>query len=45
VELSTIDEITEQSYITVWGRKAGDRILAEVIMFSTPFRIKASGAP
>jgi len=45
VELSTIDEITEQSQITVWGRKAGDRIIADVILFSTPFMIKAPGAP
>lgn len=44
VELSTIDEITEQSSITVWGRKAGDRIIADVIVFSTPFMIRAPGA-
>ena len=45
VELSTIDEITEQSSISVWGRKAGDRIIADVIVFSTPFMIRAPGAP
>lgn len=45
VELSTIDEITEQSSITVWGRKAGDRVIADVVMFSTPFMIRAPGAP
>ena len=45
VELSTIDDITEQSSIMVWGRKAGDRIIADVIMFSTPFMIRAPGAP
>jgi hypothetical protein len=45
VELSTIDEITEQSSITVWGRKAGDRVIADVILFSTPFMMKAPGAP
>ena len=44
VELSTIDEITEQSSITVWGRKAGDRIIADVIVFSTPFMVRAPGA-
>jgi hypothetical protein len=44
VELSTIDEITEQSSITVWGRKAGDRVIADVIVFSTPFMIRAPGA-
>jgi hypothetical protein len=28
--------------ITVWGRKAGDRILADVILFLSPFQ---KGAP
>lgn len=45
VELGTIDEITEQSSITVWGRKAGDRIIADVILFSSPFMIKVPKAP
>jgi hypothetical protein len=45
VELSTIEEITEQSSIQVWGRKAGDRVIADVIVFSTPFMIRAPGAP
>ena len=44
VELSTIDEITEQSSITVWGRKAGDRVIADVVVFSTPFMVRAPGA-
>ena len=44
VEVSTIDEITEQSSITVWGRKAGDRIIADTIVFSTPFMMFAPGA-
>lgn len=44
VELSTIDEITEQSSITVWGRKAGDRIIADVVLFSTPFMMRAPEA-
>ena len=44
VELSSIDEITEQSSITVWGRKAGDRLIADIVLFSTPFMIKAPGA-
>ena len=44
VELSSIDEITQQSSITVWGRKAGDRVIADVIVFSSPFMIKAPGA-
>ena len=41
VELGTIDDITPQSSITVWGRKAGDRIIADIIVFSSPFMMKA----
>ncbi len=44
LELSTIDAISPQSAITVWGRKAGDRILADVIMFLSPFAFQ-KGAP
>jgi hypothetical protein len=44
VELSTIDEITEQSSISVWGRKAGDRIIADVVVFHSPFMVRAPGA-
>jgi hypothetical protein len=41
VEPSTIDDVTPQSSITVWGRKAGDRIIADIIVFSSPFMMKA----
>lgn len=44
VELGTIDDITPQSIITVWGRKVGDRVIADVIMFSSPF-VFNMGAP
>lgn len=43
VELGTIDDISPQSSITVWGRKAGDRIIADIIVFSSPFMMKAPG--
>ncbi len=44
VELGTIDDISPQSSITVWGRKAGDRIIADVIVFHSPFVFR-KGAP
>jgi hypothetical protein len=44
VELSTIDNITQQTSVTVWGRKAGDRVIADVIVFSSPFMVKGPGA-
>ena len=40
VELSTLDEIGTQSSITVWGRKSGDRVIAEVLLYSNPVMIR-----
>lgn len=40
VEESTLDEIGKQSSITVWGRKSGDRIIAEVLLYSNPVMIR-----
>jgi hypothetical protein len=31
---STLDPLTPPTMITVWGRKSGDRIIAEVLLFS-----------
>lgn len=45
VEVSTIDDITPQSSITVWGRKAGDRIIADVLLFHSPFAFSTKGNP
>jgi hypothetical protein len=39
VELSSIEAIGEQSMLSVWGKKVGDRLIADVIMFSTPFMV------
>lgn len=36
-EESSIDEIKNGSSLTVWGRKSGDRIIADIILFSSPF--------
>jgi hypothetical protein len=40
VELSTLDEIGTQSSVTVWGRKTGDRIIADVLVYSNPVMIR-----
>jgi hypothetical protein len=37
LELSTIDAISPQSVITVWGRKEGDRIFADAVLFFSLF--------
>lgn len=40
VEASTLDELNSQSMVMVWGRKSGDRIIAEVLFFSNPVMFK-----
>jgi len=40
VEEGSLDDLTSQSSVTVWGRKSGDRIMAEVIFISNPIMFK-----
>jgi hypothetical protein len=40
VEESTLDELNSQSMVTVWGRKSGDRIIADVVFYSNPVMFK-----
>jgi hypothetical protein len=40
LEDGSLDDFTSQSTITVWGQKTGDRIVAEVILYSQPMMIK-----
>ena len=40
VEESTLDELNSQSMVTVWGRKSGDRIIAEVLFYCNPVIFK-----
>jgi hypothetical protein len=40
VELATVEDIGGQANISAWGRKVGDRIIADVIFFSQPFMMK-----
>jgi hypothetical protein len=44
VEESTLDELNSQSMITVWGRKSGDRIIAEVLFYSNPVLFERPGS-
>ena len=43
VEESTLDELNSQSMVTVWGRKSGDRIIADVLLYSNPIMFKRPG--
>jgi hypothetical protein len=36
----SLDDLTAQSFVTVWGRKSGDRIIAEVVFISNPVIFK-----
>jgi hypothetical protein len=44
VEEGTLDDLTADSMVMVWGRKNGDRIIADVIMYSQPVMFM-KGAP
>lgn len=37
---ATLDELDSRSMVMVWGRKSGDRIIAEVLMYSNTVAIK-----
>jgi hypothetical protein len=40
VEKSTLDELNSQSMVTVWGRRNGDRIIADILFYSNPVIFK-----
>jgi hypothetical protein len=43
VEPGSLDEIGQDSMITVWGKKTSDRFIADVLVYSLPF-VKGSNA-
>lgn len=43
VEEGTLDDLNPQSFITAWGRRTGDRIVADVLFYSDPHSIKKPG--
>jgi len=40
LEEGSLDEIGQDSLVTVWGRKTGDRIIADILVYSLPGFIK-----
>lgn len=40
LEESTLEDLTSQSMVTVWGRKSGDRIIADVLFYGNPVMFK-----
>lgn len=43
VEESTLDNLNSQTMITVWGRRNGDRIIADVLLYMNPLLIRKPG--
>jgi hypothetical protein len=42
VEQATLDDLDSQSMLMVWGRRSGDRIIAEVLMYSDLVAVKSA---
>jgi hypothetical protein len=40
VEEDTLDNLNSQSVVTVWGRRNGDRVVADVLLYMNPMMIK-----
>jgi len=40
----TLDDLNSDSMVRVWGRKSGDRVIAEVLFYSSPVVVKSPGA-
>ena len=36
LEPGSLDDVGENSTITVWGKKTGDRVIADVLVYTTP---------
>jgi hypothetical protein len=39
-EEGTLDDLNSQTFVSVWGRRSGDRVIAEVIFYMNPQLIK-----
>jgi hypothetical protein len=39
-EEGTLDDLNTDTFITVWGRRSGDRIIADALFYSNPQSIK-----
>lgn len=40
----SLEDLNSQTFITVWGRRSGDRIVADVLFYSNPQSIKKPGS-
>ena len=42
-EEGDLADLNDQTFVSVWGRRSGDRIIADVLFYSNPQFIKKSG--
>jgi hypothetical protein len=42
VELATLDDLDSRSMVMVWGRKRGDRVIADVLLYSDLVAVKSA---
>jgi len=42
-EPGTLEDLNAQTFLTIWGRRSGDRIVADVLFYSNPQSIKKPG--
>ena len=40
----TLDDLNSDSMIRVWGRRSGDRVIAEILYYSSPVLMMSPGA-
>ena len=40
----TLDDLNTETFISVWGRRSGDRIIADVLFYSNPRSMKKPGS-
>jgi hypothetical protein len=43
VEESTLDDLNSQTMVTVWGRRNGDRVIADILLHMNPLLIRKPG--
>jgi len=43
-EAGTLDDLNSQTFITVWGRRSGNRIIADTLFYSDPQTLKKPGS-
>jgi hypothetical protein len=44
-EEGTLEDLSSESFLSVWGRSSGDRVIADVLFYSNPSSIKKSVQP